>query len=108
LNVTGTPVNISGYAEILDPKYPGRLTVHLDGIPFDAPYWITNLGPVVQNQYNWAIVTDWFCVDLFVLSRVPVPPQDTIILMQAAVTKLGYNIETDWVPTPQEGCPSDF
>jgi len=62
---------IEGYAyySSYPVEYPGRLTVHLDGVPEDAPYWIYNLGPVVNGLYDWAIVSDQFRVSLFVLTR---------------------------------------
>ena len=33
----GTQKNITGYAYIPDPEEPGKLKVHLDGVPVDAP-----------------------------------------------------------------------
>jgi hypothetical protein len=49
--------------------FPGQLTVHLDGVPRDSPYWIYDLGPVIDNQYEWAIVSDPVMLSLFVLAR---------------------------------------
>ena len=64
---------IEGYAYYgynTDPKtYPGELTVHLDGVPHDSPYWVYNLGPEVNGYYDWAIVSDPLKVSLFVLAR---------------------------------------
>jgi lipocalin len=58
------------YAKNSNPKmYPGELTVHLDGVPYDSPYWIYNLGPIVDNQYQWSIVSDPLKLSLFVLAR---------------------------------------
>ena len=34
---TGNAKNITGYAYVPDPKEPGKLKVHLDGVPLDAP-----------------------------------------------------------------------
>ena len=34
---TGDGKNITGYVYIPDPKEPGKLKVHLEGTPFDAP-----------------------------------------------------------------------
>lgn len=34
---TGNAKNITGYAYIPDPEEPGKLKVHLDGVPVDAP-----------------------------------------------------------------------
>ena len=67
-------VQIKGYAYYSstnkNPKlYPGQLTVHLDGVPRDSPYWIYDLGPTVNEQYEWAIVSDPLFLSLFVLVR---------------------------------------
>lgn len=39
-------VKAKGYVEATDLSKPGRLTLHLDGVPdiFGAPYWIVALG----------------------------------------------------------------
>lgn len=53
---------------------PGELTVHFDSsdaFPFDAPYWVVELGPVVDGKYDYAIVSDNFSAFLFVLARNP-------------------------------------
>jgi len=67
-------VQIRGYAYYSssnkNPKlYPGQLTVHLDGVPRDSPYWVYDLGPLVNEQYEWAIVSDPILLSLFVLVR---------------------------------------
>jgi lipocalin len=43
--------------------------VHLDGVPYDAPYWVIALGPLYQNLYDWAVVSDNFSISLFILAR---------------------------------------
>ncbi|XP_077979534.1 uncharacterized protein LOC144434892 [Glandiceps talaboti] len=52
---------------------PGKLLVSLDGVPFDFPYWVVQLGPKVNQgsgeQYDYAIVTDNVSASLFVLAR---------------------------------------
>ena len=67
---------IEGYAYYsynIDPKlFPGQLTVHLNGVPHDAPYWVYNLGPENPDNngyYDWAIVSDPMMLSLFVLAR---------------------------------------
>ena len=65
---------IEGYAYYgynSNPKlYPGELTVHLNGVPHDSPYWVYNLGPEnYDNYYDWAIVSDPVKLSLFVLAR---------------------------------------
>lgn len=64
---------IEGYAYYgpnTDPElYPGELTVHLNGVPHDAPYWVYNLGPERNGFYDWSIVSDPLKISLFVLAR---------------------------------------
>lgn len=69
---TGTTYIIDGYAYNTDPSQPGQLKVHFDSdkaAPFDAPYWVLALGPVNNNQYDWAVVSDNLSQFLFILAR---------------------------------------
>lgn len=56
-----------------DPSNPGALTVHLQGVPFGAPYVVGLLGPPVgpKNLYDFAVVSDPLNLSLFVLARDP-------------------------------------
>ena len=68
----GTVYTIDGYAYQTDDKVQGKLKVHFDSsdaAPFDAPYWILTLGPIVNGQYDYAIVSDNINYFLFVLAR---------------------------------------
>jgi len=108
-NLNGSIENIYGYAEIPDASYPGRLKVYLKGsfIPaIGAPYWILQLGPVTNNQYSWAIVSDPFCVSLFILTRAQVAAPQDIQTMQQYVQSVGFSL-SDWVPMGQQGCVYD-
>jgi lipocalin len=71
----GTEYIIDGYAYIKDPAQPGKLKVHFNSgnaAPFDAPYWVLELGPVnIELKYDWAIVSDNLLRFLFVLARDP-------------------------------------
>ena len=69
VNKDGTKQSISGYAFISDNEYPRKLTVNLNGGSGNAPYWIYDLGPVEEEKYQYAIVSDQFKVSLFVLAR---------------------------------------
>lgn len=69
-----TIVQIEGYAYYSDNNknpstFPGQLTVHLNGVPRDSPYWIYDLGPIKNGQYEWAIISDPTMLSLFVLAR---------------------------------------
>ncbi|XP_072043095.1 apolipoprotein D-like [Amphiura filiformis] len=58
---------ISGYGYIPDPTDPGKLVVVL--LPPDGQYWIFKLGPIVNDQYEYSIVSDSAALGLFVLVR---------------------------------------
>ena len=66
----GTIAGINGYAYIPNQTEPGKLKVHFDqGAPKDADYWVADLGPVNNNMYDYAIVTDNLGLTLYVLGR---------------------------------------
>ena len=60
---------INGYGYYANVSEPGKLTVHLDGVPVDAPYWIVKLGEIVDDQYQYSIVTTPSGISLWVLTR---------------------------------------
>lgn len=60
---------ILGYAYYKNVSEPGKLTVHLDGVPVDSPYWIVRLGEIKDNQYQYTIITTPSGVSLWVLAR---------------------------------------
>ncbi|KAK3104141.1 hypothetical protein FSP39_024759, partial [Pinctada imbricata] len=63
---------IHGYATPTNTT--GKLTVNLETVFFDAPYWVVKLGPATygsQNLYQYAIVSDSVRATLFVLARDP-------------------------------------
>ena len=65
----GSIDQIKGYAYYKDGNTGGELTVNLEGTPGNAPYWIIELGPVINDEYQYSIVSDNFKLSLFVLSR---------------------------------------
>eukprot|EP00904_Undaria_pinnatifida_P005937 jgi/Undpi1/2473/HiC_scaffold_13.g05852.m1 len=68
----GELITMEGYAYMEDASQPGKLTVHLDGVPMDAPYWILALGGEEEDgPYSWSIVSDPIRAFLFVLVRDP-------------------------------------
>jgi lipocalin len=60
---------ISGYAYYTNTSNPGQLTVHLEGVPTDAQYWIVKLGEIVDTQYQYSIITTPSGISLWVLTR---------------------------------------
>jgi len=60
---------ITGYAYYKNISEPGKLTVHLEGVPVDSPYWIVKLGEVTDNEYQYSIITTPSGISLWVLVR---------------------------------------
>jgi lipocalin len=60
---------ISGYAYYINTSEPGKLTVHLDGVPVDSPYWVVKVGEVIDEQYQYSIITVPSGISLWVLAR---------------------------------------
>ena len=68
LNTENMEESITGYAYYKDDDCCGYLTVQLEGTP-EAPYWIIELGPIVDDYYDYAIVSDNHELSLYVLAR---------------------------------------
>lgn len=59
---------IVGYAYYKDNDCCGYLTVKLKDAP-TAPYWVLELGPIIDGLYDYSIVSDNKALSLFVLTR---------------------------------------
>jgi len=72
-NTVGTPdgdfSTITGTARVPDATEPGKLTVAFSSVPVPGDYWILKLGPVVNGQYQYSVVSDSNKATLFVLAR---------------------------------------
>lgn len=68
INMKNEYDTIGGYAYYKDGDCCGYLTVKLDGTP-EAPYWVLELGPIVDGLYDYSIVSDNIGLSLFVLTR---------------------------------------
>lgn len=60
---------ISGYAYYKNTSEPGKLSVHLDGVPVESPYWVVKLGEVINEQYQYSIISVPSGISLWVLAR---------------------------------------
>lgn len=68
----GVESQILGWAAATDDTKPGELTVHLQGVPVGAPFWVFGLGPETNGPdgaYEWALISDYINLSLFVLAR---------------------------------------
>lgn len=90
-NKNGDIQQISGLAYYDEGNSGGELTVKLDGVSKSAPYWVLELGPIIDSQYQYSIVSDNNALSLFVLARNTTEyytNYDTIV--QASLEKLGF------------------
>jgi lipocalin len=92
---------ISGYGYYTNSSEPGKLTVHLDGVPVDGPYWVVKLGEVVDNQYQYSIITTPSGISLWVLTR---DLNSFYKLYDDEVTEFLYEYNFNYVTISQDGC----
>lgn len=69
LNSNNELEQISGYGYYTNSSEPGKLTVHLDGVPVDSPYWIIKLGEIIDEQYQYSIISVPSGISLWVITR---------------------------------------
>ncbi|XP_041473889.1 outer membrane lipoprotein Blc-like [Lytechinus variegatus] len=67
---TGPPSEIRGMAYVADAAEPGQLKLKFPNIPL-GDYWVIALGPVEDNEYQYAVVTEPMMLQLFILARDP-------------------------------------
>lgn len=66
----GTRGAVRGYAFQPNPTtFPGRLEVVFPFTPIPSPYWVLQVGPVVKDQYQYTVVSDFEKISLFVMAR---------------------------------------
>jgi apolipoprotein D and lipocalin family protein len=99
---------INGYAYQINAEIePGKLVVHFDTSPTDAPYWILALGPAnADGLYDWSVVSDPLEATLFILARdvetFRTEYEDDVL---ALVEDLGFTKDYNKpVETVQDGC----
>lgn len=69
INKDGSVGQIAGSAFYKQGNVGGELSVSLDGVPRVAPYWVIEIGPLLNNLYAYSIVSDDKKLSLFVLTR---------------------------------------
>lgn len=60
--------SITGYGYIPNQTEPRKLKVVLKD-KNEADYWIYDVGPILEDKYQYSIVSDSYKVNLFVLAR---------------------------------------
>lgn len=105
LNENNDIEKINGYAYYQNISQPGKLTVNLDGVPVDSPYWVVKLGEVVDNQYQYSIITTPSGISLWVLVR----DKDTFYkLYDTEVKEFLDNYKYNYVTILQDDCQLDY
>jgi lipocalin len=69
INENNEVETINGYAYYKNLSEPGKLTVHLNGVPIDSAYWVVKLGEIVNDEYQYSIITTPSGISLWVLAR---------------------------------------
>ena len=96
---------ITGYAYYKNASEPGKLTVHLEGVPVDSPYWIIKLGEIKNNQYQYSIITTPSGISLWVLVR----DIDTFFeLYDTEVTEFLNQYNFKYTSVSQDNCNYKF
>ena len=101
LDKNGEIDQIGGYGYYKNASEPGKLTVHLDGVPTDAPYWVVKLGEVKDDQYQYSIITTPSFISLWVLVRDATTFSN---LYDAEITEYLNQYEFKYVTVSQENC----
>lgn len=106
INKDGSLGQIKGSAFYSPGNTGGELTVSLDGVPREAPYWVIEIGPVKDNQYEYSIVSDNNRFSLFVLARnVTQYYEEYDEMVQASLKSYGFtNALNKPITLSQEDC----
>jgi len=105
LSLTNELQTISGYAYYENKFQPGKLTVHLEGTPKDAPYWVVKLSDVVDNQYQYSIITTPTGLAMWVLAR------DVELFYEIYDDEVREFLDTNnisYMPIKQSGCSEEL
>jgi hypothetical protein len=66
---------------------------------------ILKVGPVDENdQYSYAVISDNFCVSLFVISRQQSLSADLASDLKQFLTGLGFSVQSQWIDVDRNGC----
>ncbi|XP_013421978.1 uncharacterized protein LOC106181955 [Lingula anatina] len=92
---TGEEQAIRGHAYATEES--GKFKLNLAGVPFTGNYWVIKLGPVINGQYQYSVVSDTNRLGLYVLARDP----ETFKKYDAEVKEfLNKNHYNEWLNEP--------
>lgn len=95
LDKNGNLEQIAGHAYYKNASEPGKLTVYLEGTPFDGPYWVVKLGEVKNEKYQYSIITVPSQISLWVITRnVEDFYNDYVQMVKSYLDAQNYHYET--------------
>lgn len=50
-------VKIAGYSYCENNEVPSKRKLHFEDVPFEGNYWIVKLGPLINNKYEYAVIS---------------------------------------------------
>lgn len=105
-DLNGPPNSIEGVARVVDEETNAKLAVtfdrpELEGIEF--PYWIIEL----DEDYQWAVVTNDTRFVLYILSRTPTMDDAVYEDILYRVVKQGFDADSIELTPQLEGCSID-
>jgi lipocalin len=84
---------IIGPASFVDDGSNAKLNVYFFS-NFGAPYWIIEFDDTVgDDPYAWAVVSDSFLLNLWILNRTPTLEEEVLNMILDKITSQGYSTE---------------
>jgi len=97
---------IQGYAYATNPRTPKDLFVVFPSINSPPmPYSIIDLGPIVNGQYSYSVVSNPARSTLYILARTRTIPASLYQTLIADLKQKGYPVN-ELVLTNQQNCPT--
>jgi len=50
-------VKIKGYSYCEDNEIGSKRKLHFEGVPFEGNYWVVKLGPLINNKYEYSVIS---------------------------------------------------
>lgn len=88
----------------LDMSYTGRTSISTASAGY-TNYWIIGVGPIVNQQYTWAVVSGPFRKSLYILGRTRFMPPSTLFDILLHLQRLQFDVSSSrLVLTDQLNC----
>lgn len=50
-------ITIKGFSYSENNEVPSKRKLNFEGVPFEGNYWVVKLGPILNNKYEYAVVS---------------------------------------------------